>query len=184
MRWNSTLHLALAMAGFTALLMLVACGVNASGSGNQHQSIGQQAGGTTQASRQEGTEASFSQQMSKPGMVPTKVQRGEITSVELDQVFTLINENRILLLDSRPALYYRMGHIEEAVSLPLKKYDTAIESHRKLIEQALADNKIVVLYCQNIKCPDAYAVARKLAALGYSVSIYKGGWEEWRQSGL
>lgn len=166
------------------MLMLVACGLNASGPGNQHQPIGNQAGETTQGPGQEVRETASSQQMPKPGMVPTKVQRGEITSVELDQVFTMIHENRILLLDSRPALYYRMGHIEEAVSLPLKKYDTAIESHRKLIEQALADNKVVVLYCQNVKCPDAYAVARKLAALGFSVSIYEGGWEEWRQSGL
>lgn len=38
--------------------------------------------------------------------------------------------------------------------------------------------------CRNINDPDAYAVANKLIKLGYSVSIYKGGWEEWHQAGL
>ena len=77
-----------------------------------------------------------------------------------------------------------MGHIEEAISLPLKKFDKVIDSRRAMLDSALKAGRVVVLYCQNVKCPEAHIMAEKLAALGYSVSVYKGGWEEWKQAGL
>ena len=114
----------------------------------------------------------------------TKIQSGQITGVDMGQVFTMMQANRILLVDCRPPIFYRVGHIDGAINLPLKSYDKVIDGRKIKIQQALAEEKIIVLYCQNVKCPDAYAVAKKLALIGHSVSIYKGGWEEWKQAGL
>ena len=113
-----------------------------------------------------------------------EIEHGEITGVNIEQLFAMIHASRVLCIDCRPPIFYHMGHIDGAMNLPLKRYDKVIESCKGSIEQALADNKVVVLYCQNVKCPDAYNLAKKLARLGYSISVYKGGWKEWTQSGL
>ena len=114
----------------------------------------------------------------------TKIQVGQITGVDMGQVFTVMQTNRVLLVDCRPQMFYHLGHIDGAINLPLKSYDKLIDDRKINIQQALAEKKIIALYCQNVKCPDAYAVAKKLVLLGHSVSVYKGGWEEWKQAGL
>lgn len=114
----------------------------------------------------------------------TKIPVGQITGVDIGQVFTVMQTNRVLLVDCRPQMFYYLGHIDGAINLPLKSYDKLIDDRKINIQQALAEKKIIVLYCQNVKCPDAYAVAKKLALLGHSVSVYKGGWEEWKLAGL
>lgn len=119
----------------------------------------------------------------KPSAKPT-VKLGQITGVEIGQLFTLQQAGKVHLIDVRPPLYFRLGHIDGAVNFPLIKYDARLAEQLPLIEQALASGKTVVLYCQNLNCPDAYKTAQKLVKLGHSVSVYKGGWEEWKKSGL
>lgn len=126
-----------------------------------------------------------------PGTVPAattpaapKIRPGEITGIDMGRVFTMTQTGQIHLVDCRPPIFYRMGHIDGAVNLPLKSYSTAIQKHKAQLDQAKAVKKVIVLYCQNLECPDAYAVAKKLVLLGYSVSIYKGGWEEWKRAGF
>lgn len=102
----------------------------------------------------------------------------------MGRLFTMIQTDRVMLVDCRPPLFFRMGHLDGAINLPLKNYDAVIRERKQHLDQALASNKIIVLYCQNTECPDAYGVAKKLIILGYSVSIYKGGWEEWKRAGL
>lgn len=115
----------------------------------------------------------------KPAVPP-----GKITGVEMGQVFTMLQTGNVHLVDVRPPLFFHLGHIDGAVNFPLKKYEASSVDNLPLIEQALASGKVVVLYCQNVKCPDAYKTAQKLIKLGHSVSIYKGGWEEWKKAGL
>ena len=112
------------------------------------------------------------------------VKPGEITAVDMGQLFTMLQSENVHLVDVRPPIFYRLGHIDGAVNFPLKKYDASLPKNLPLIEQAIASGKVVVLYCQNLKCPDAYKTSQKLIKLGHSVSIYKGGWEEWKKSGL
>ena len=112
------------------------------------------------------------------------VQAGQITGVDIGRLFTLIQEKRILLVDCRPPIFYRMGHIDDAINLPLKKYVKSIGMIRAHFDHALTERKVIVLYCQNIDCPDGYMFAKKIAEQGYSVSVYKGGWQEWKASGL
>ena len=122
--------------------------------------------------------------MTTAGFAAEQVKTGEITGVDMGRVFTMHQSGRLLLIDCRPAFYFHRGHIKGAINLPLKKYDKLINDRQKHLKSAVAAKKIIVLYCQNVKCPDAYAVAKKLIKLGYSVSIYKGGWEEWSRAGF
>lgn len=120
---------------------------------------------------------------SKPVEKPA-VKPGEITGVEMGQLFTMLQSGKVYLIDVRPPLFYRLGHIDGAVNFPLRKYDAMLPKHHPLIKSALKEGKVVVLYCQNLNCPDAYKTATKLVKYGHSFSIYKGGWEEWKRSGL
>ncbi len=122
--------------------------------------------------------------MTAAGFAAEKVKPGKITGVDVGRVYSMNQSGKLLLVDCRPSFYYRRGHIKGAINLPLKKYDKLISDRQKHLNGAVAAKRIIVLYCQNVKCPDAYAVAKKLITLGYSVSIYKGGWEEWKQAGL
>lgn len=116
--------------------------------------------------------------------VAKKVTPGAITGIDMGRVFTMTQSGQVLLIDCRPLIFYRMGHIESAINLPLKSYDSVIRDRKKLLDRAVASQQVIVLYCQNTECPDAYAIAQKLVKRGYSVSIYKGGWEEWKRAGF
>lgn len=51
---------------------------------------------------------------------------GKITSVDMGQLFTMSQTGKVYLIDTRPPLYFRFGHIDVANSLPLIKYDKVI----------------------------------------------------------
>jgi len=114
----------------------------------------------------------------------TVVKPGALTSIDMGRLFSMSQTGKTLLIDVRPPLYYRLGHIDGAESLPLIRYDKLIDSKRPMLDAAVKANKIIVLYCQNVNCPDAHKLGTKLIKLGYSVSVYRGGWEEWREAGL
>lgn len=112
------------------------------------------------------------------------VKPGSITGIEMGQLFTMLQSGQVYLMDVRPPLFFLLGHIDGAVSFPLIKYDKSLANHHAQIKAALEAGKTIVLYCQNVNCPDAYKTAQKLVKLGHSVSIYKGGWEEWKRAGF
>ncbi len=112
------------------------------------------------------------------------IRKGALTSIDMERLFSLSQTGKALLIDVRPPLYYRLGHIDGAESLPFIKYDKIITSKRAILDAAVKSGKIIVLYCQNVNCPDAHKTGLKLIELGYSVSVYRGGWEEWKESGL
>jgi len=109
---------------------------------------------------------------------------GQITGVDIEHLFALLGDKQVLLVDCRPSLYYRMGHIDGAINLPYRKYAAHSEKFVEQLDEGLAEQKVIVLYCQNYSCPDAYLFAKKVAEIGYSTSVYKGGWQEWKGSGL
>ena len=107
-----------------------------------------------------------------------------MTRIETENLFTLMQDDKVLLLDCRPKLFHRLGHIGDALSFAPKNFDAQYTLYKSQLDAAQNSSKIIVLYCLNVKCPDAYKVAKKLSALGYDVSIYKDGWEAWKRSGL
>ncbi len=113
---------------------------------------------------------------------PREVVR--IRGIQLEKLFQLLEEDSVLLVDVRPAFFFRLGHIPGAVSLPLKKFEAGFKSFRQDLDEALTSGRKVVIYCADENCPDSLTTARNLARLGYSTSVYRGGWKEWRSAGL
>ena len=58
------------------------------------------------------------------------------------------------------------------------------EIARAVIRAAKAAGKPVVFYCTDAACPDAQAMAERIAAKGHDVSILEGGFATWKEAGL
>jgi rhodanese-related sulfurtransferase len=121
----------------------------------------------------------------KPKPKPVRMNgRGKVSSISFTEFFPLHQSGQVMLIDARPGFFYHLGHIPGAVSLPKAGCDAQIEKRETEIKAALAGKKTIVIYCTNLLCPDARAVASHLAGYGYSSATLTGGWETWKESGM
>ncbi len=112
--------------------------------------------------------------------VATPVTPGEITRIPLGDLYQLIQSKAVLIYDVRPLLYYKLGHIPNAISFPKSNFEKDIEKHEPQITKAIKNRTPVVLYCTDLACPDALTVASQLAERGHDVSVLQGGYEAWK----
>jgi rhodanese-related sulfurtransferase len=113
----------------------------------------------------------------KPLALP---QEGDISLEEMQQI---IAGRAALILDARPEVFYRVGHIPSALSLPRDDLENGyrvltrtLESHR---------DQAVVVYCSGSDCHDSQMVGDALRRLGYAhVRLFRGGWAEWEVENL
>ena len=121
----------------------------------------------------------------EPASAPVVAKpKGQISEMDIGTLFQLQGENKAFLVDVRPGFFHNLEHIPGAISLPVKKFDEQFPAVQSQLDAALAAGKIIVLYCTDENCPDGRRTATKLAKKGYSTSVYKGGWKEWKASGL
>src|ERR671938_82656 len=93
--------------------------------------------------------------------------RASLTAVELDELRRLVEDGTVTLLDVRPVLEYRQGHIPNARSIPVA------ELERRL--QELPRDREVVAYCRGPYCGFHFHTGRPLAArLGYADAWLEG----------
>jgi len=95
-----------------------------------------------------------------------------------------ISVNRVaLILDARPEIFYRLGHIPSAMSLPRDDFEKQYQALRSTL-QTYRDKSLVV-YCSSSDCHDSQVVADALQKLGYPhVRLFRGGWSEWENASL
>lgn len=78
----------------------------------------------------------------------------------------------VVLVDVRPGVEFRSGHIEGARSIP-------IEELSERLAELPADREIVA-YCRGPFCAYAHDAVRRLRAAGRSARRLEGGWPEWQ----
>lgn len=105
---------------------------------------------------------------------------GQITRMPVGNLYQLVNAEAALIYDVRPALFYKMGHIDGAINWPKSALQRDFAKHESALTAATKANKPVVLYCTDFSCPDATTVATSLAARGHDVSVLQGGYEAWK----
>lgn len=111
--------------------------------------------------------------------------RKEIQVMSLDELVNLQNEDRVVIFDVRPSLFYQLSHIPSSLSLQIKEFDEDYQKHQTLISDSIKAGKEIVLYCAGPHCPDASKVAKKLAEKSYgNLSVFEGGVEVWERAGL
>ena len=110
--------------------------------------------------------------------------RSVVRSVlDFDEMKKIVEAGDMIILDARPELFHRLGHIPGALSLPRDEFE---EGYLKIKETLEADkDRPLVIYCANDTCEDGKLVIDALKKLGYTnISIYIGGWSEWEKGGL
>jgi rhodanese-related sulfurtransferase len=85
-------------------------------------------------------------------------------------------DGETVVLDVRPALEYRQGHIAGARSIPVD------ELEQRLLE--LAPQRAIVAYCRGPYCLFADEAVALLRARGFSAVRYREGYPDWAAAGL
>jgi len=110
---------------------------------------------------------------------PVTATIGNLDIKELCQIIE--SKVKVVLLDARPEIFHRLGHIPGAISLPREEFDKAYSKNRVWLEGD--KSQIIVVYCSDSDCEDSQMVADGLAKLGYAhVSVFRGGWSEWTEA--
>jgi rhodanese-related sulfurtransferase len=104
----------------------------------------------------------------------------EFAAVSSEQLKAMIDTKKdFMLIDARTATEYQEAHIIGALSIPDNKFDDSLS----LLP---ADkSKLLVFYCNGVKCGKSKKSAIKAAAAGFKkISIYSDGFPVWEEKGL
>jgi rhodanese-related sulfurtransferase/predicted transcriptional regulator len=96
----------------------------------------------------------------------------QLTAAELEE---RLARGRVVLLDVRPEVEYRAGHIAGARSAPLERLPSIVS--------ALPKRADVVAYCRGPYCVYADEAVRLLRARGLRARRLDVGFPEWRRAG-
>ncbi|MBI5710450.1 MAG: metalloregulator ArsR/SmtB family transcription factor [Candidatus Eisenbacteria bacterium] len=102
--------------------------------------------------------------------------RDQLEPVEREELLERARVGTVSVLDVRPAVEYRAGHIPGAVSIP------AAELEQRIGE--LPPDREVVAYCRGPYCVLAYRAVEILRARGLGARRLTEGFPEWRAAGL
>ncbi len=103
---------------------------------------------------------------------------GTYACVSREFVEKAIEENRMVLVDSRPKKpKFDEGHIPTAISIPDSRFE-------ELKGRLPADRKtLLVFYCEGFSCKLSHKSAAKALALGYdNVKVYAAGYPDWKKA--
>ena len=110
----------------------------------------------------------------------TPNKQGTIMRMPLGTLYQLVQSKAALIFDVRPLIFYKLGHIPNAISFPKSNFDKDIEKNEVLIKNAIKNHIPVVIYCTDLACPDALIVATQLSERGYNTAVLQGGYEAWK----
>lgn len=102
--------------------------------------------------------------------------RTSLAAVDLAELKRLVADGSVTLLDVRPALEYRQGHIPDARSMPVEELEHRLEE--------LPRDREVVAYCRGPYCVFSDEAAQFLQTHGFRVRRFEAGFPDWRAAGL
>lgn len=118
-----------------------------------------------------------------PAPAPITLTLGHARVIGLQEFQQIIQGKKGIVLDARPEIFYRLGHVPEAISLPREDFENAYSKYKSLLE--FNKERTIVVYCSESSCEDSDMVADALLKLAYHhVLVFKGGWDEWSASKL
>ncbi len=99
-------------------------------------------------------------------------------TVTLAEIRSAVATKSALILDARPAVFFKRGHVPGALNL---SRDDFAHDYRHLAPiLKAAQTRLIIVYCSGGACHDSRLVANALLSLGFGdVKVYTGGWDEW-----
>jgi len=100
----------------------------------------------------------------------------ELEAVSIAELRRRLATGDVVLIDVRPELEYRTGHIPGALSVPVEKLGTVLRT--------LPHDKAIVAYCRGPFCLFSHEAVLKLRRKGFQARRLKLGLPDWRFAGL
>lgn len=103
-------------------------------------------------------------------------ERDALPPLTREELIARLERRSVRLIDVRPELEYRAGHIPGAVSIPVMSLPERLDM--------LPKRRDIVAYCRGPYCVMAYKAIEILRPVGYRARRLDGGFMEWRRAGL
>lgn len=100
----------------------------------------------------------------------------ELEAISIAELRRRLATGNVVLIDVRPELEYRAGHIPGALSVPLEKLATVFRT--------LPHDKEIVAYCRGPFCLFSHEAVLKLKKNGFKARRLNRGLPDWRFAGL
>jgi rhodanese-related sulfurtransferase len=86
------------------------------------------------------------------------------------------NKGNYLFVDARNAFYFEMGHIKNAINIPVDRYNNMIN----LFKNKYPLKTYIVIYCDGTSCSSSYLLAKMLCNEGSTkIEVFFNGWGSW-----
>ena len=113
-----------------------------------------------------------------PSAVQFAPAGGEIALKDAAMLFL---SGRAVFLDARSQYEFELGHIQGAISLPVRSFASDFQD----IKPRLAGKDAVIAYCDGPECPLSHALAKHLVEAGVkNVYVLVNGWSLWQTEKL
>ena len=103
------------------------------------------------------------------------VDRDGENEVSRDELQTLIDQGKVMLIDVRPRVEFEHGHLPGAVSIPIDELPARLGT--------LPKRRRIVAYCRGVYCLMADQAVALLRSKGFNAVRLDGGWPEWLGEG-
>jgi rhodanese-related sulfurtransferase/DNA-binding transcriptional ArsR family regulator len=103
-------------------------------------------------------------------------QRDSLEPVSRDELLQKSRAGEVTVLDVRPPDEFALGHLPDAVNIPLRELETRLAEFDPAQE--------IVAYCRGPYCVLSYEAVAALRARGFKARRLEDGLPEWRASGL
>ncbi len=102
--------------------------------------------------------------------------KDELEQVSQHELLERARRNEILVLDVRPEVEFRAGHIPDALSVPLSRLENQLSE--------LPKDREIVAYCRGPYCVMSLEAVDLLRKHGFTARRLEDGFPEWRAGGL
>ena len=101
-----------------------------------------------------------------------RTKKNSLEPVRIDELISRMNSSNIILLDVRPHLEYKAGHIPNAVNIPIDQLLSRIGELKK--------SKQYIAYCRGPFCVFADEAVQLLTQKGFKVKRLEEGYPDWK----
>ncbi|MXV76912.1 rhodanese-like domain-containing protein [Candidatus Poribacteria bacterium] len=114
------------------------------------------------------------------GLLSSTPYTASSTSLQVDfpAVYQMWKQGDAVFVDARSAANFKRGHIPGAISVPANRVKHGLS--------ILPENKdtLIITYCGNVECPNAYQLLNALLAHDYrNVKMFPQGLKGWQTLG-
>jgi len=102
--------------------------------------------------------------------------RSELDAIDKDELLRRMEDGTVVVVDARPLIEYRQGHVTGAISIPVAELTDRLKE--------LPKDREIVAYCRGPYCVYADEAVQLLRGQGRAAARLEDGYPEWATAGL